>query len=327
MIDYQSLNARLLSRQPHRQFRETLLLTVDDVESLRESPRPLSRPRLIGYSRSADRTFFVIPELQIGLDAGEVRGSTLGHVFLTHTHSDHSLDVFWFAVCREAGCDVFVPAPMADHTLRYIVGTLELNLCRPLQVPEELSRLRLRGVAAGETLQGVGRGKDWEAVVFDCVHSVPCVGYAFLHKKKVRKAEYQGLPAQRMKELRQQGVQFEEIVSEKRFVYVGDTSIQVFSVNPWLLEYPIIIIECTFLQRQLDGVDLQARCERDGHIIFEDSLEKVVRANPRVMFILIHFSLRYSVDEVEQYFLKNHSDLQNVRLHIGSMSDLGAHIQ
>src|SRR3989338_5128183 len=126
------LNARRLARQPHREFRETRLLTVAETEEFESDPvnaaKTLSsKPRLIGYSRSADRTFFVIPELRIGLDAGEVRGSTLEHVFVTHGHSDHSLDVHWFAVCREEGTDVYVPKAAEGVTRQFITSTMELN--------------------------------------------------------------------------------------------------------------------------------------------------------------------------------------------------------
>lgn len=52
---------------------------------------------MVGYSRAADRTFFYIPELKLGLDAGGCRGRQPDYTFITHTHIDHSIDSWYIA--------------------------------------------------------------------------------------------------------------------------------------------------------------------------------------------------------------------------------------
>lgn len=52
---------------------------------------------MLGYSRAADRTFFFVPELKMGLDAGGSRGRQPDYVFLTHSHIDHSADLWYLA--------------------------------------------------------------------------------------------------------------------------------------------------------------------------------------------------------------------------------------
>ncbi|MFF5227728.1 hypothetical protein [Dactylosporangium sp. NPDC000521] len=43
-----------------------------------------------GYSRSNDKTLFLLPELKAGVDCGLVEGWQPDTVLLTHTHMDHS---------------------------------------------------------------------------------------------------------------------------------------------------------------------------------------------------------------------------------------------
>jgi ribonuclease Z len=226
-------------------------------------------------------------------------------------------------VARADGTDVYTPAVTTDFVMAFTRNTMSMNLARPV-TEAELAGFRLHGVTPGQIIPELGRARDWQARVFACHHSVPCVGYAFSQRKKVRKQEYQSRSPAEMKVLRAQGVEFEEWRAEPRFVYVGDTSIGVFESEPWLFDYPIIIVECTFLEPTLDGVDLAARCERDGHIYFAGALEHVVRAHPSLMFVLIHFSLRYEIDEITAFF-RRFPDLPNIRLHVGSMSDLTSH--
>jgi mRNA degradation ribonuclease J1/J2 len=53
---------------------------------------------LLGVSRSTERTFFYIPEFNIGLDAGTTRKNLRPDVILhTHAHDDHSVALPYLA--------------------------------------------------------------------------------------------------------------------------------------------------------------------------------------------------------------------------------------
>jgi ribonuclease Z len=65
--------------------------------------------------------------------------------------------------------------------------------------------------------------------------------------------------------LRREGHELNEIYYHPLFVYMGDTHIDVFKKNPFIFNYPTIIVECTFLG---DDPELKQRAERDGHIIW-----------------------------------------------------------
>ena len=195
------------------------------------------------------------------------------------------------------------------------MASWELNLCMDLGVHHKLP---IKGVAAGETHKW-GKKDKFLVTVFDCIHKVPTVGYAFSEPRSKLKEEYQGKPGKELGQLRKEGVEISEIYIHKMFVYMGDTAATVFDINPWLFDYPTIITECTFFK------DEHERAERDGHTHW-DSLMPHILAHPNVKFILIHFSLRYSVEEVNEFFAdlanreENPIDISNVTIVVGDGS-------
>ena len=84
----------------------------------------------------------------------------------------------------------------------------------------------------------------------------------------------------------------------KQFAYVCDTSIEVFQLNPTLLDYPTIFIECTFLL-----ADELENAIKTSHIHWEQ-LKPVVENNPKTTFVLFHFSQRYRDSEIAAFFDK-----------------------
>jgi ribonuclease Z len=61
-------------------------------------------------------------------------------------------------------------------------------------------------------------------------------------------------------------------------------------------EYPVIITECTFL----DDTELE-RADRIGRTVWS-RLRPVVEAHPQTLFVLTHFSLRHSDQQVLAFF-------------------------
>lgn len=268
---------------------------------------------LVGYSRSTERTFFHIKELGVGLDAGGTRGIQPPFVFVTHSHRDHAIDLPW--VARRPGVHIYLPHAAVEYARAHIRADMELNNCAPLN-PDGALPYTLHGVRAGDELHGCLGPKHphWSVRVFACTHGVPCVGYAFQESVTRLAARYRGMPGAAIKALRDSGEAVSESVAVPRFAYVGDTSIRVFADNPWLADYPIVIVECTFLGTDMDGVDLADRCARHGHICWPQ-LAPVVAAHPATTFVLIHFSLRYTVDDVVAHFAN--VDAPNIVVNVG----------
>ncbi|MEU5878072.1 MBL fold metallo-hydrolase [Spirillospora sp. NPDC047279] len=252
---------------------------------------------LTGYSRANDKTFFHIPELRCALDAGLCEGRQVDTVFLTHTHHDHSKDLDFLA----SGADVHLPAEAVPYAEAYLRASAELNH-GPAYDPALGGGHALHGVRHGDEFTFGRRGHHVRVV--ECEHKVPCVGYAFSERRKALRPEFEELRAtlapgefgRLMASRRKEGVRVDEEVLRPLFAFLGDTHVNVFDRNPWLFGYPVVITECTFLYDS----ELE-RADRVGHTVWS-RLRPVVEAHPETLFVLTHFSLRHSDQEVLTFF-------------------------
>ncbi|MGW5345668.1 MBL fold metallo-hydrolase [Streptomyces sp. NPDC004050] len=265
---------------------------------------------LTGYSRANDKTFFHIPELRCALDAGLAEGHRPETVFLTHTHHDHAKDLDHLAA-RPGGVDIHLPAAALPYAEAFLRASAELNHGTAYD-PALAAHCRLHGVRGGDTFTFGRRGHHVRVV--ECVHKVPCVGYAFSERRKALLPEYEelrrSLAAQgrgaefgrTLARLRAEGVEVEREVLRPLFAFLGDTHVSVFADNPWLFEYPVVITECTYL----DDAELE-RADRVGHTVWS-RLEPVVEGHPDTLFVLTHFSLRHSDQDVLAFFREERPD-------------------
>lgn len=155
--------------------------------------------------------------------------------------------------------------------------------------------------------------------VFQMRHAVPCVGYGVVPLKKKLRDEYRGVAGSELGRLRKEGVKIEDIVENAAsgFVYCGDTGIEAIVEHMEAFsKYGTIIVESTFLYAAEGLTDeaIMERCTRDGHIFFPQLLPFIL-AHRQIRWVLIHFSLRYTREEIRSFFesdaLKQH-DLSHV---------------
>ncbi|MEU0392176.1 MBL fold metallo-hydrolase [Streptomyces sp. NPDC006208] len=277
---------------------------------------------LTGYSRANDKTFFHIPELRCSLDAGLCEGRQVDTVFLTHTHHDHSKDLDHLAA-KASGADIHLPAAAVPYVETFLRASAELNHGAAYD-PALAGTYRLHGVRDGDEFTFGRRGHHVRVV--ECEHKVPCVGYAFSERRKALLPEYEELRRSLAAEGR--GAEFGRIVAQRRkdgaeveqevrrplFAFLGDTHVSVFERNPWLFEYPVVITECTYL----DDSERE-RADRVGHTVWS-RLRPVVEAHPQTLFVLTHFSLRHSDQDVLAFF--RNEPLDNVLLWVHPESRL-----
>ncbi|MEV6159135.1 MBL fold metallo-hydrolase [Nonomuraea sp. NPDC052129] len=285
---------------------------------------PGSELTLTGYSRANDKTFFHIPELRCSLDAGLCEGRQVDTVFLTHTHHDHAKDLDYLAA-NPAGTDIYLPAEAVPYVESYLRASAELNHGAGFD-PALAAGHRLHGVRGGDEFSFGRRGHHVRVV--ECEHKVPCVGYAFSERSKALRPEFERLRqdlieqgkggefGRIMARKRKEGVEVDHEVRRPLFAFLGDTHVNVFARNPWLFEYPVIITECTFL----DDTELE-RAERIGHTVWSQ-LRPVVEAHPQTLFVLTHFSLRHSDQQVLAFFRQQWEQASNVLLWVHPDSHL-----
>ncbi|WP_432827656.1 MBL fold metallo-hydrolase [Dactylosporangium sp. CA-092794] len=258
---------------------------------------------LTGYSRANDKTFFCVPELRLGLDAGLVEGRQPETVLLTHTHLDHVKDLDFLAV-RPGGVDLYVPADALEHVRSYLRAATEVN--QVAAYDETLAAgARVHGVRPGDEFT-FGRRGSHAAQVVECRHKVPCVGYVVSERRRellpdlaaqrdaLPKAEFGRLMAAR----RAAGEPVDREANRPLFAYLGDTHASALAEAGWLPGTPVVITECTFL----DDAELD-RAARIGHTVWSQ-LRPVIEANPATLFVLIHFSLRHPDTEIVDFFTR-----------------------
>lgn len=310
-------------------------------------PKPLHNLTLVGRSRAAWHTSFVVPQLNLLLDAGLcVNKLRPKHIFLTHGHRDHTLVAPDFASVDDPP-DVCCPEPTRQAFDDFMRASAVLNAgglgnaheaadaedkdqqdrrgermedkaSQELRVPVENGAApsfqraaaireaealpishRTRGVVHGDVVP-LGRLKNMSATFFDCDHTVPSVGYVFHRTTHRLRPEYTGTAGADLGRLRKTGVAITASHATPMFAFLGDTTAGTLAADPpppWLCGgIPVVITECSFL-----WAEHEAQARRTKHTAWRD-LEPVVRRWPRTVFVLTHFSMRYSEGEIASFF-------------------------
>jgi len=264
---------------------------------------------LIGHSRSAEATYFQIPQLSTNIDMGFIDKKFMSQnpntFLITHTHADHT---FYLASCQPAFVNrkhpnnLYVPKHSVEFVENFLHACQELNAGKtlPKEGVQERKPLQVTGVSEGDEIEQLGGKENYIARVVKCDHSVVCNGYAIYEKKKKLKKEYSQLKGQEIAKLRKEKGEAEvcDTVLEPRIAIMGDTTYRVFEINPSLLEFPVIVVECTFLEEGQEETALGAFHMHWNH------LKPIVEKHPQTVFILTHFSLRYSDEFINDFFAK-----------------------
>lgn len=129
---------------------------------------------------------------------------------------------------------------------------------------EKVNNFELKGVKEKDII----KDEEYEIEIISCIHSVPTIGYLFQKKK------------------------------ERIFCYLGDTSIEIFEKKKEIFNYPLIICECTFLDEEHEKNSID-----NEHIHFKQLLKYILKY-PKIQFLLIHFSLRYKIQYIQDFFDK-----------------------
>lgn len=260
-------------------------------------PAPLHGLSLWGFSRAANATSFAIPELSLQLDAGMlVHDQRPDDIFITHTHSDH-VHVITKLKSRRKPPNIYIPEHAVELFERYILAAQELT--NSARTPEGFvyqEAYRLIPLKPGDTIS-FSRGKvRYEVDVYGCDHSVPCLGYGFFEVRERLASHLKGLPGAEIGRLRAQGELVTESTRVPRFAFLGDTTPEVFGRHPEILELPLVITECSFLE-----TDDLAQAHKTKHTHF-DELLPILRDHPQTRFILTHLSLRYTAQALEAFW-------------------------
>lgn len=264
---------------------------------------PGSQLTIRGHSRGSEKSCFYIPELKVFLDAGYESYFNPDYIFITHCHSDHSfqLPMILTGLDRTGKGAPKIHAPSESRVLfqNFLKTTYQLRK----GTTKVTGHFRVTGVNPG---MDIDLNKDGYFVrVYDMHHNVPTRGYGIRQLRKKLNHVYSGLSGKELKILKDTGIDINLYVHENIFAYVLDTNINCFVTNPELLEYKCVMVECTFFMDKDENVAY--------HIHWRE-LKHVIKKNPNVYFILVHFSIRYSWNEIDDFFINEKKDIPNIMI-------------
>ena len=283
------------------------IITSRNIHWLKEIKIPNTPWTIKGYSKSAYRTGFYIKELDIMLDSGTQNFNYPTHIFITHTHIDHCMDLGSNIMGQQCIKHIYAPASAKKFIDDYIKATLCLS---PMEDIDPSHRYIYHGLdkKIKDNFDVNINNFKLNIQVFECDHTIPTISFGFSQNRKKLKKEYLGLNNKEICDLKKSGIDF--LINKKfdMFAYVCDTSIEVFNINPEILNYNVIMIECTFLFSE----DLENAIKRK-HIHWEQ-LKSYVIKYPKIHFILFHFSRRYKDKQINDFFnnIKNSDNITNI---------------
>jgi ribonuclease Z len=243
-----------------------------------------------GYSRAAVQSYWRIPELKLGFDLGAQPWDFMGTPtwFLSHTHLDHIAALPVYVARRRM-------MKMEPPTL-YVPAYAVEDIRRLMLVLQRLDRGRmvceLIGVEAGQEIE---MSREQVVTAFATTHTIPSLGYVVWERRRKLREEYQGLPGEQIRDLRQSGVDVTRELRIPLLAYTGDTSPGGLDNNPAALQAKVLITEMSFVRPN----HRREKIHKFGHMHLDDFIERADKFQNELI-ILAHFSTRYNAQEVRR---------------------------
>ena len=262
-----------------------------------------------GRSRAGDGTSFVLQELKWMFDMGAlVHQQKPDVVCLTHTHNDHITFMAQILTDTTRHTDVYLPAKALPFARNFLKSHQEMIDCgeESESIDDPTKHYTLHPLDFGDIFDITIKGTKYTVTALKCRHRVDCLGFSIFRTTRALKPEYQGLEGREIGKLRKDGVEIHDISAHPFLCHLGDTTHVVFDNHPEILQqHKFIVVECTFFCEKT-----RKNAENTMHMHWDD-LKPIVESNPEVLFILIHFSLRYSALTIREFFV-NATTTKNV---------------
>lgn len=267
---------------------------------------------LQGHSKAGERTGFWIEQLKIVLDAGLSTYKSPKAIFLTHSHTDHSIEISCIYEGREKAIrkgkatkvdsEKGRPVIMQEYCIPLIRKLLDsrtdlstgiADYCQKTGEDPWFRRATYPYIIELHHIYRMEELPNIEIEVLKGYHSAPSIGYGFntiTNKLKPELLELSKVDKQKFIQTKKQyEKQHIDITNEQiipQMVYYGDTSIKALIEHDEWKKYSVIIIECTIFNSR----EKVSEHQLEQHILWDDIIE-VIRQNPTNHFILIHTSM------------------------------------
>lgn len=244
-----------------------------------------------GWSRGSQNTGFFIPELKLLLDTQSSITFDPEFILITHNHADHCFSLPMKLTCINSHPVITVPRETIHFIVDFVNSAFRMNHCDMSSKCEH----KIIGVVGGDIIP---IKNNIFAKIYDLEHYIPCRGYGLNITKTKLKQEYIGLDKNEIVKLKHDGAVLTEPHVEPILAYLTDTTTNIFTKYPELLTYPYIMTECTFLPIDNDKTDKEIQLANSAKHTHWNYLYPIIKSHPEIIFVLIHFSYRYTNDEL-----------------------------
>jgi ribonuclease Z len=271
--------------------------------------------QISGYSRAAHRTGLEVKGLNILLDAGLDVQKAYEHIFITHQHLDHTiyLPQYTMNIDNNIKMNIISTQNILDNVKPYLASALRMskNIDKNITNDEILNIANTNFVnldIINNNIYEFKNGKDkWIVNLIKCFHGIDSIGFGFSIIKNKLKPEYIGLDNKEIVILKMDNIQLTDEVKENVFLFLGDTDKKILE-NQEIYKYKTIIMECTYIYDTEEEIKL-AKINKHMHWT---NIKDIIQKHNNIQFILIHFSMKYTKKEIEEFFKKE--NLMNVDL-------------
>ncbi|MFZ5832546.1 MAG: MBL fold metallo-hydrolase [Planctomycetota bacterium] len=259
-----------------------------------------------GYSRAAVQTYWRIPELKLGFDLGAQPWSFMGTPtwFVSHTHMDHLVALPVYVARRR----MMKMDPPTIYLPEHAVEPAE----RILKLFSRLDRGRLpctlMPTRPGDEIE---LSRELVVTVSATAHTVPSLGFVVWQRRRKLKTEYQGLPGDKIRDLRLGGEEVTAEVRVPRLAYLGDSSPGGLDACPAMFEADVLIMELTFVAPS----HRKDKIHKFGHMHLDDLLERQ-HSFKNGLIVASHFSTRYNTRQVQELVRRALPEMLDGRLQL-----------
>ena len=238
--------------------------------------------RIQGISVAGEQAVVHVPELDVCFDVGLCPRAILPTptIALSHTHMDHVGGLpYWFSqrffqkMPGTARC--LVHPKMAEPLRRMMAAWVDLERQR---TPHEI-------VAIEPETEFQLRPNVFVRAI-EVSHTTPALGFVAIERRSKLRDEFHGLPQDRLRELRAQGVEITRMIEIPLVAYTGDTEPGEFLLREEFRRAQVVISECTFFEDEH-----RDRAKIGKHLHVED-LRPLLEAWEARDVVIVHVSRR-----------------------------------
>ncbi|MFO0827711.1 MAG: MBL fold metallo-hydrolase [Phycisphaerales bacterium] len=240
--------------------------------------------RVQGISVAGEQTVIQVPELDLVFDIGQCTRACLSSrtIALSHCHMDHVGGLpYWFSQrhFQKIGTGRCICHPRVAEPLRTMMrGWIDLELQR---TPHEIVPI--------EPEAEIELKPNVLLRAIETSHTSPSLGFAVIERRSKLKEEFRELPQDRLREMKQRGVEITRTIEIPLVAYTGDTEPGPFLFRDEFATAKIVISECTFFESEHRS---RARIGKHLHVNDLAALLQVWKADA---VVLAHVSRRTAI--------------------------------